>query len=243
MLPRTLYLTWHGIGERHDGVSAAEANYWVPPSVFADTIAALADIEARHGLNLQMAFDDGNLSDYSEAFPRLLNLQRGGLFFVCAGRINAPRYLSAAQLREMHAAGMTIGSHGFDHIDWRVATDQQLQRETTGARDRIEDVIGASVAAAAVPFGSFDGRTLQYLRGAGFTRFFTSSGGFATGRSGLIPRTSIGAGFDPMTDIERLAAIGCRAKSAVRDPIRRLRYWAASLARHAPRESQSLIRS
>jgi peptidoglycan/xylan/chitin deacetylase (PgdA/CDA1 family) len=234
MLPRTLYLTWHGIGDRHDGVSAAEAKYWVPRSVFADTIAALAELEARHGLDLQMAFDDGNLSDYSEAFTQLVTQQRRGLFFVCAGRIDAPHYLSAAQLREMHAAGMTIGSHGYDHTDWRAATDQKLERETTGARKRIEDVLGASVTAAAVPFGSFDGRTLQYLRGAGFTRFFTSSGGFATGRSGLIPRTSIRAGFDPVTDIERLAGMGCRARSAVLDPMRRLRYWAARLGHDTP---------
>jgi peptidoglycan/xylan/chitin deacetylase (PgdA/CDA1 family) len=125
----------------------------------------------------------------------------------------------------MHAAGMTIGSHGFDHINWSAAPADQLAREFLGARARIEDVIGAVIDTASVPFGMVDRRVAQWAIKAGFTRLFTSSGGFATADVGLIPRNSIINGFDPATDLEKLTALRWRANSALRDPIRRRRYW------------------
>jgi peptidoglycan/xylan/chitin deacetylase (PgdA/CDA1 family) len=228
MFPTSLYLTWHGIGPPHAGVSPEEARYWNPVAVFSETLTATAEVEGTHGLKVFMTFDDGNESDFTEAFEQLVRHDRTGIFFVCASRIDQPNYLSAAALRTMHAAGMMIGSHGFDHIDWSAAPENVLAREFTDARSRIEDVLGASVDAASVPFGMVDRRVAQWAINAGFTRLFTSSGGFATGTRGLIPRNSIINGFNPATDLQHLTGLRWRARSALRDPIRRLRYWSGA---------------
>jgi peptidoglycan/xylan/chitin deacetylase (PgdA/CDA1 family) len=225
VLPATLYLTWHGIGQPASNVSRDEARYWNPVGVFADTLALIPAFTSKHGIAVHMTFDDGNHSDYSQAFKLLMQHGLTGIFFVCASRIDQPHYLSKAELREMHAAGMTIGSHGFDHINWSVASDGQLQQEFFGARSRIEDALGAAIDSASVPFGMVDRRVAQWAIRAGFTRLFTSSGGFATSDSGLIPRNSIINGFDPDVDMTKFTALQWRAASAVRDPIRRLRYW------------------
>jgi peptidoglycan/xylan/chitin deacetylase (PgdA/CDA1 family) len=218
-------LTWHGIGCPVSDISADEARYWNPVSVFADTLAAVPRSKAQHDIAVHMTFDDGNQSDYSQAFRLLQECGQAGIFFICASRIGEPSYLAANQLREMHAAGMTIGSHGFDHINWSAATEAELEREFFGARSRIEDVLGAPVDAASVPFGMVDRRVTQWAIKAGFTRLFTSSGGFATADTGLIPRNSIINGFDPESDLVKLMTLRWRANSALRDPIRRLRYW------------------
>jgi peptidoglycan/xylan/chitin deacetylase (PgdA/CDA1 family) len=224
IFPTTLYLTWHGLGDLRPALSAGEARYWNPVAVFAETLEAVPVIE-RQGFKLHMTFDDGNDSDFKHAFELLSAHQQTGSFFVCASRIDQPHYLSAAQLRRMHAAGMTIGSHGYDHVNWSATPDDQLTREFIDARERIEDAIGAPVDAASVPFGMVDRRVVQWAIKAGFTRLFTSSGGFATGSTGLIPRNSIISGFSPDADLDKLLALRWRAKSAFRDPIRRLRYW------------------
>jgi peptidoglycan/xylan/chitin deacetylase (PgdA/CDA1 family) len=225
MFPRALYLTWHGLGVPRAGLPTGEARYWNPVSVFDETLGLVAEIEAHHDCKLHLTFDDGNESDFTHAFELLQAHQMTGMFFVCASRIDQPHYLSSVQLQRMYAAGMTIGSHGYDHVDWSKTPDAELKREFDGARERIEDAIGASVDAASVPFGMVDRRVAQWAIAAGFTRLFTSSGGFATGSVGLIPRNSIIDGFDPQTDIERLTTLRWRANSALRDPIRRLRYW------------------
>jgi peptidoglycan/xylan/chitin deacetylase (PgdA/CDA1 family) len=227
MFPRTLYLTWHGLGSPRPELPTGEARYWNPVSVFSETLDAVADIEARHRCKLFMTFDDGNESDFSHAFELLQAHQLTGIFFVCASRIDQPHYLSSAQLRQMHEAGMTIGSHGYDHVNWSTTPDSQMALEFGGARERIEDVLGTAVDAASVPFGMVDRRVVQWAISTGFTRLFTSSGGFATGSAGLIPRNSIINGFDPQTDLERLTTLRWRANSALRDPIRRWRYWGA----------------
>jgi peptidoglycan/xylan/chitin deacetylase (PgdA/CDA1 family) len=225
LLPSSLYLTWHGVGEPHGNVSAAEARYWIPVVVFAATLAAIPALEAEHRVKVHLTFDDGNESDYSQAFRLLQHAAQTGMFFICASRIDQPDYLSTVQLRDMHKAGMTIGSHGFDHVNWRAATEDQLQHELVGSRARIEDALGAPITMASVPFGMIDRRVAQSAIKAGFTRLFTSSGGFATSDTGLIPRHSIVRGFDPAVDLAQLMAVQRRAKSALRDPIRRLRYW------------------
>jgi peptidoglycan/xylan/chitin deacetylase (PgdA/CDA1 family) len=225
LFPSTLYLTWHGIGYPGSAVTPDEARYWNPVEVFADTLGAIPAFKSRHGITVHMTFDDGNHSDYTHALRLLTQHGQTGIFFVCASRIDQPGYLSKAELREMHAAGMTIGSHGFDHINWSVASEGQLQQEFVVARAVIEDAVGAAIDTASVPFGMVDRRVAQWAIRAGFTRLFTSSGGFATSDSGLIPRNSVINGFDPEVDMEKFAAVQWRATSAVRDPIRRLRYW------------------
>lgn len=225
MFPSSLYLTWHGIGHRHADITPDEARYWNSAAVFTATLRAIAEIEATLGLAVFMTFDDGNESDFTEAFEQLVRHNRTGIFFVCASRIDQPHYLSAAALRTMHAAGMTIGSHGFDHVNWSAAPDNVLETEFVGARTRIEDVLGVSVDAASVPFGMVDRRVAQWAIKTGFTRLFTSSGGFATSDYGLIPRNSITNGFNPAIDLQNLTALRWRARSALQDPIRRLRIW------------------
>jgi peptidoglycan/xylan/chitin deacetylase (PgdA/CDA1 family) len=142
-------------------------------------------------LDVQIAFDDGNASDVAVALPHLFERGLSATFFVVAGRIDQPGFLSSSDIRDLAAAGMQIGNHGMRHRPWRHLTAAELDEELIVARRSIEQVVGAPVTHAAVPFGAYDRHVLGALRRAGYDRVFTSDGGRARRESWLQQRTSL----------------------------------------------------
>lgn len=112
------------------GINAAPAGFGLPADGLAsscpvDRFQSLFDevrpLSAHNGLSLPITCNDGNLSDATIALPALAARGLKASFFVRVGRIGQPGYLDAAALREQLSAGMTIGSHGWHHVDWRRA--------------------------------------------------------------------------------------------------------------------------
>jgi peptidoglycan/xylan/chitin deacetylase (PgdA/CDA1 family) len=214
-LPARKILTFHGLGPPGGHVDAAERPFWIGEAAFAAAIGrATAD------RTVEITFDDGNLSDLSIALPRLLEAGLTARFFVLAGRIGRPGYLAATDLAALHRAGMTIGSHGADHVDWRRASDAGLRRELHDARRAIEDALGAAVTEASIPFGAFDARVLGALAAAGYRRVYSSSGGLAGTGAWLVPRNTVQVDRPVEAVLDRLASWRARATSAFRNPLR-----------------------
>jgi peptidoglycan/xylan/chitin deacetylase (PgdA/CDA1 family) len=207
---RELILTFHGLGEGiPERATAAERKVWVPLEWFEEIVAALPDE------GVALAFDDGNASDAELALPVLQRLGRSARFFLLAGRIGAPGHLSAAGIARLHVAGMTIGSHGLRHRDWRASADTELEAELAGSRRVLEDMLGVEVVEAACPFGSYDRRVLRALRRTGYRRVYNSDGGCGSASAWLAPRTTVHRGR-PLEDWLALAAGGaCERPSPV----------------------------
>lgn len=224
MLANTLYLTFHGIGEPIVRPAEGELKYFVSPDVFRQTIDRLDTLEAQAKVRVHVTFDDGNLSDYSIGLPWLFEHRRKGIFFVLAGRIGQTGYLSAAQIREIAAAGMLIGTHGHDHVDWRRLDAAGAERELITARRKIEDMLGSRVMYASVPFGRFDRALLLRLKTLGYDRVFTSSMSLALDNSWFCPRRSLTEAFDPATDLMPLVGLDEKVRGIAYAAARRLRY-------------------
>lgn len=216
-------MNFHGLGEPARKIDASERPYWVAPSLFEQALDLIPQT-AQRGITLELTFDDGNLSDFKHAFPLLVDRGRIAQFFVLAGRIGTPGSLSKSQLREMSVAGMPIGSQGWNHIELPEASSAQLTQELNASRAKIEDILGQPVISLAIPFGLFNKAVIEAAKQAGYQRIYTSSGGYATGTQGLIPRTSVREGFEPKRDLAKLTSLKVRLDSAIRDPLRRLRY-------------------
>jgi peptidoglycan/xylan/chitin deacetylase (PgdA/CDA1 family) len=184
-----LNLTFHGIGEPPSAVGDAERDVWLSEADFAASLDAIRTLP-----EATVSFDDGNSSDLQIALPALLERGISATFFVVAGRLGEPDYLSAADLRTLRDEGMTIGLHGMHHQRWRGLSDDDLDEEISGARRRLEDAAGARLDAAACPFGAYDRRVLARLRRAGFAAVFTSDGGWATRDAWLQARNTFRAG-------------------------------------------------
>jgi peptidoglycan/xylan/chitin deacetylase (PgdA/CDA1 family) len=184
-----LVLNIHGIGPQPNHVQPDEAHYWCEDlRVFDRILDMIPDVSARSGTPIEITFDDGNASDFTYALPALTRRGMVASFFVCAGRIGQASYLDKKAMTEMVAAGMMIGSHGWNHIDWRNADRQTLAKETGDAKRTIEDTIGKRVDSVAIPFGSYDRRVIDSLKI--FSTVYTSDGGLAPPLSRFVPRVS-----------------------------------------------------
>jgi peptidoglycan/xylan/chitin deacetylase (PgdA/CDA1 family) len=195
-----LNLTFHGIGEPPAAVGDAERDVWLSEADFAASLDAIRTLP-----EATVSFDDGNASDLQIALPALRERGISATFFVVAGRLGEPDYLSAADLRTLRDEGMTIGLHGMHHQGWRGLSDDDLDEEISVARRRLEDAAGARLDAAACPFGAYDRRVLARLRRAGFAAVFTSDGGWATRDAWLQARNTFRAG-DSAAAVATIAA-------------------------------------
>jgi peptidoglycan/xylan/chitin deacetylase (PgdA/CDA1 family) len=190
--------------------------------VRSDRFTAILDVIGPRE-DVAIMFDDGNSSDVQEALPALLERDLQATFFVVAGRLGAPGFLSEDDVRLLADNGMSIGSHGMRHRSWRNLDDRTLDEELCVARRRLEDVVGRPVTHAACPFGSYDRRVLSHLRRHGYERVFTSDGGPARPGGWLQARTSLSKDDSP-ADVERmlnagpatLATLSVQAKTLVK---------------------------
>src|SRR5262249_55799319 len=86
-----------------------------------------------------LTFDDGCASDYSEAFPALLELRMRATFFVVPTMVGTAGYVSWPELREMAAAGMEIGSHSLTHPFLHELDAAGVRREFGESKRILED--------------------------------------------------------------------------------------------------------
>lgn len=202
-MSRRFIVNFHGIGAPDERIGQAERPYWCPESTFAELAATLSELSADERTQVEITFDDGNLSDATVGLPTLQSNGLRATFFICTGRIGQPGYLAASQLQDLLDAGMTIGTHGHDHVDLRHVDDKDLAIEATASRDRLESLIQRPVTQFALPFGSYDRRVLRAL--SGYAEVFTSDGGYASPGQWLTPRLSYVRGWGP-DQLRRLAS-------------------------------------
>lgn len=201
-------------------LEAGEAPYWLSIDQFQDIISQIA--ASPDPSEFTITFDDSNLSDHDIALPALAAHGLRARFFVLTGRIGQTCSLDASHIRALSDAGMTIGSHGIDHIAWPELSDTNLERELKASRERLEDICGHTVTEAGIPFGLYDARVLRALKAAGYTAAWSSDGGRFQRQAYLRPRTSL---RNTMTAVEIKTIL-----SGKMAPLRRLRR-AAGMAR------------
>lgn len=211
---RCINLTFHGVGERTRRLEAGEDGVWCSAGQFLtvlDTVTQRTDV--------RISFDDGNASDLDVALPALRERGLKATFFVVAGRLDTPGFLSTEDVATLSAAGMTIGCHGMHHRAWRRLSDRDLREELLEARRRLEQIAGCPVALAACPFGSYDRRVLSALRRFDYERVFTSDQGTARPDRWLQARNTIRR-TDPPDIVARIAGSDISLQRALRRRMR-----------------------
>ncbi len=127
-----------------------------------------------------ITFDDGHLSNYLVAFPKLLEKKLSAEFYVNSSMVGTENFMSWAQLKEMNDAGMSIQSHGHNHHYISDMTDSEITYELKTSKELIEKNLGNKVIIFAPPGGRTDKRVSRIAKSLGYRCI-------ANSRPGLIP--------------------------------------------------------
>lgn len=184
------------------------------------------------GLQPEITFDDGHISNFEFALPILQSRALKAWFFITVGWTGRrPGYMGWQELRALHQAGQQIGAHGWSHALLTHCSARELHSELVDARLTLEDKLGTSITTMSLPGGRYNGRVLTACREAGYTKIFTSipkaeteSTGLTVGRlniRGDMPLEWISQLFQPgskvLSSLERQYQMKAAAKSVLGD--------------------------
>jgi peptidoglycan/xylan/chitin deacetylase (PgdA/CDA1 family) len=193
MPEQILNLNFHGVGRpigRDFG--PGERDFWVTNQ----TLEATLDACVRRP-DISLSFDDGNWSDTDTVLPALQQRGLQATFFIVPGWLGEPGFMSKHDLKELAAAGMTIGNHGLQHHDWTTLEPDRLEHEISQGRRLLEELTGAEINTVAIPYGIYNDTVLDTLRRQAYHHVYTSDGGPADPEAWLQPREHLKAEHDP----------------------------------------------
>ena len=152
------------------------------PVAFDQLIAAIEGWATLPPRAFALTFDDGWLGQYHDALPVLLELRVPATFFVLPGfDRHGQGHMTIDQIRDVRAAGMTVGSHTLNHARLPSLIRQNLgaaQAEVVLSRADLErDVDGVDYFA--YPNGLYDDDVIQLVRDSGYRAAVTTVSGMA----------------------------------------------------------------
>ena len=198
MRPDLAVLNYHGIESSRSEYAwePGELLYVIELPVFEQHLAVIRDcgrrvlsltelsewFRMRSSPALVLSFDDGHISHFQHVAPLLKKKGLPAVFFVSASRVGSRGYAGWSHLRAMIAEGFDIGAHGDTHVPLPPLDSVSLERETCGAKKKLEDGLGAAVRSFSIPRGYYSRRVGETLREAGYEFIFTSHFGLNHGQ-------------------------------------------------------------
>jgi len=154
---------------------------------------------ARPGVAL--CFDDGWRGAVERAAVVLAERRLPAFFFVTTDFVGRPLFATPGDLRRLEPALCTVGSHGVTHRMLSSLRPEEIRRELTESKARLEDLLGRPVTTLSVPGGAVDRHVQALAEAAGYTEIFTSMVGVNPTRLGRrnIARIGVRASTDDET--------------------------------------------
>jgi peptidoglycan/xylan/chitin deacetylase (PgdA/CDA1 family) len=186
--------------------AASEARYCTPPKMFrqqmqhlhatgwnviplAELVRSMGEKRATPARSVVITFDDGTACTHEAALPVLGEFGFPATVFAVSDLVDgrnewmiregqpARAMLSTVQLRELHAAGVEIGSHTACHAWMARISPSQAADEARRSKDRLEDILGKPVRHFAYPYGNQSKAAREAVRDAGYEAACTTRSG------------------------------------------------------------------
>lgn len=186
-------LCWHQVREQRSTDSKnSRYELVIPPANFAaqlDAIKAagyttitpeqyrahIADGAALPDKPVLLSFDDGADNQATTALPMVLERGMTAAWFIMTVVIDSPQkgWTTSAQITDLAARGITIGSHTWDHhtVD-KLSTAKDYQVQFVESRRTLQKLSGQDVTAFCYPGGRWAKSALPHLADAGYTMAF-----------------------------------------------------------------------
>jgi peptidoglycan/xylan/chitin deacetylase (PgdA/CDA1 family) len=161
-----------------------------------DVVAAVDSGAPLPARPIVLTFDDGYANFATVGAPLLARAGFTATDFVVSGFVGRPGFMSAAQVREVVALGMTIGAHTEHHVDLARVPIAVAQQEIAGSRSALQQLSGQPVYDFAYPSGRFDQQVVQLVEQAGFHDAVTTIAGMrqAAGLEYTMTRVRVSGG-------------------------------------------------
>jgi peptidoglycan/xylan/chitin deacetylase (PgdA/CDA1 family) len=137
----------------------------ITTTMLVDAITRGADLPPRP---IIITFDDGNLDNYTVAFPIMQKYGFTGVLYIPYYFIDTENYMSIDQIKEMAAAGWEVGSHSLTHAELTTLTPDRLREEIVDSREKLQELLGVPILTFAYPFGNVGSAEVDYVKFAGY---------------------------------------------------------------------------
>jgi peptidoglycan/xylan/chitin deacetylase (PgdA/CDA1 family) len=154
--------------------------------------------------------DDGHRSFFEHAYPLLVAFNIPALLFVCPALIDhansSGEFMGWEDIRQVSLNGITVASHGDQHISLGKLSVEQAKQEAINAQNRLKQCVNADHSFFAFPFGTrqdFSAPIGAMLLSLGYQFCFSSIHGKCEPVMGtnIFPRVKIESGESLQTFI------------------------------------------
>ncbi len=144
-----------------------------------EILAALRDGKALPDHAMAITIDDAFRSVYTEAWPRLRAAGLPFTLFIATDAVDrkSEGYMSWDQIRELHQAGVTIGSQTASHLHMPKATPERNAADLARSNARFRAELGVAPTLFAYPYGEYGLAVRDKIVEAGFTAAFGQHSG------------------------------------------------------------------
>ena len=186
-------LCYHQIRDWKKTDSKNARTYIMPPERFQKQIKMLVDSGYHFILPAQLlsysttngtlpqkpvmlTFDDGTLTQYTEARPVLNRYGIKAVFFVMTVVLNHQKYLSSQQVKTLADQGHIIGCHTWDHHNVTNYKEDDWKIQIEKPKDQLKKITGKPIEYFAYPNGIWNAQSVEVLKKNGFVGAFQLAG-------------------------------------------------------------------
>ena len=156
--------------------------------------------------SVSITIDDAYLSVYTKAWPILKKLNLPFTLFISTDVIdnNFSNYMNWNQIRELVDNGVLVGNQTKSHPHLHRLSSKQILNEIEYSNKRFIKELGFKPKLFAYPYGEYDNKTIEIVKGSGFEAAFGQHSGVAHISSGIfeLPRFAMNENYGDLTRLK-----------------------------------------
>ena len=168
-----------------------------------DGIKGKIDLKDR---TVSITIDDAYLSVYTKAWPILKKLNLPFTLFISTDVIDNDfsNYMNWDQIRELVDNGVLVGSQTKSHPHLHRLNSKQILNEIEHSNNRFIKELGFKPKLFAYPYGEYDNKTIDIVKGSGFEAAFGQHSGVAHISAGIfeLPRFAMNENYGDLKRLE-----------------------------------------